>query len=288
MRLFAAALCAFLLAGAARAEDTQAPVIEHTPAPPTKRGEKVLQVFARVTDESKVFPQVFYRYAPTGEYQKPIDMKKVQGQKNTWGGNVPIKGDLVEYYVEAYDELGNGPGRAGDPDKPFRVDTSGEPPVVVSAQPPPVAAQPPPPPPRKIEPAPAPLPPPRRTTVASSSRGHTWTWIVGGVGLGALAGGLVAGQEVKNEDKAYTDRLASDPNSNYASLKAQYDANKSLGQKATILTVAGGVLLAGAVALYFFEPGFSGAVAAEETKSEVRFAAAPVDGGGAVAVAGRF
>src|SRR5712691_497630 len=175
MRALAAASFALLLTSAVRAEDTAAPVIEHKPVTSTERGVKFVAVFAKITDESKFFPQVFFRYG-AGPFEKPLDMKRVMGQKDMWGANIPIKGDLVEYYVEAYDELGNGPGRAGDPDKPFRVDTSGEPPVVVSAQPPPVAATPPPPPPKRIEPAPAPPPPPRRTTVASTSRGHTWTW----------------------------------------------------------------------------------------------------------------
>ena len=127
MRSVTAALV-LLLSAAARADDTAAPVIEHTPVTSTARGAKFVQVFAKITDESKFFPQVFFRYGSGAEYQKPLDLKRVQGTKNDWGSNIPVKGDLVEYYIEAYDELGNGPGRSGDPDKPYRVDTSGEPP----------------------------------------------------------------------------------------------------------------------------------------------------------------
>jgi hypothetical protein len=261
MRFILAALCALLLSSSARAEDTAAPVVEHTPIKFTERGAKFVQVFAKITDESKIFPQVFFRYGP-GEYQKPLDLKVVKGMKDQWGANIPVKGDLCEYYIEAYDELGNGPGRAGDPDKPFRVDTSGQGGLLIAEAPKPApapapkaAALPPPPPPRAI-PAPAPPPPLRQTAQASS--GRTWTWIVGGVGLGALAGGLIAGNEMKSADKVYTNSLVADPGASYSSLKAQYDANKSLGQKATVLTIAGGVLLAAGVALFFIEGGSKG------------------------------
>ena len=93
--------------------------------------------------------------------------------------------------------------------------------------------------------------------MAERSPGRTWTWVVGGVGLGTLAGGLVAANEFKTQDNAYQQALAA-PGSRYADLQTQYTANKSLGQKATILMVAGGVLLAAGVVLYFLEPGFSG------------------------------
>jgi hypothetical protein len=94
--------------------------------------------------------------------------------------------------------------------------------------------------------------------VARESGGRTWTWIVGGVGVGALAGGLVAGMAMTSADDVYTKNLVTDPGASYTALKAQYDANKSLGQKATILTIAGGALIAAAVVLFFVEGGSSG------------------------------
>ena len=129
---------------AARADDTAAPVISHTPIRYTERGAKFVQVFAKITDESKFFPQVFYRYG-AGEYQKPLDMKPVKGQKDSYGANIPVKGDVAQYYIEAYDELGNGPGRSGDPDKPWKVDTSGQGGMVAEVAPPPVVRPTPPP-----------------------------------------------------------------------------------------------------------------------------------------------
>jgi hypothetical protein len=255
MRSAVAALLVFF-AAAARAEDTSPPVIVHTPVTSTARGAKFVQVFATITDESKFFPQVFFRYGP-GDYQKPVDMKPVKGVQDQYGANVPIKGDVVEYYLEAYDELGNGPARSGDPARPYHVDTSGMPPAVARQNVP--APQPAKSPWATAAPAPAPAPAPAvqapapRPVVVQRS-GRVWTWVVGGIGLGTLAGGLIAGNEFKTQDDAYQQNLAA-PGSNYAALNAEYTANKSLGQKATILMIAGGALLATSVVLYFVEGG---------------------------------
>jgi hypothetical protein len=175
MRILPAAAAAAMLlgGGAAAVEDTSPPVISHTPI---TRGEKGKQtpVFARVTDESKIFPQIFFRFGPASPYEKPIDMKPVRGQRNQWGGNLPPPpGDVIEYYIEAYDEFGNGPARAGDPDQPFRIDFG----PVQMAQPPPL-------PPATAAAAPA--------AAAGRSGGRQWTWFVGGLGLGLLTGGIVA------------------------------------------------------------------------------------------------
>ncbi|MFL5312367.1 MAG: hypothetical protein ACJ79H_18185, partial [Myxococcales bacterium] len=85
----AAAAVVLLLGGAAaRADDTTAPVISHAPV---SRGDKGKQtpLFAKITDESKIFPQVFFRFGAGSPYEKPIDMKQVRGQMNQWGANLP-------------------------------------------------------------------------------------------------------------------------------------------------------------------------------------------------------
>lgn len=282
MRSFVAAAAVLLLASAARADDTAAPVVAHTPVKTVAAGTKFVQVFARITDDSKFYPQVFYRYAP-GEYAKPLDMKPVKGQKDQFGANIPVQGRYVEYYVEAYDEFGNGPGRAGDPEHPYRVDTGGE---VAQAEPAPKPA------PLRVAPQPAPA------AHAAPSGGRTWTWIVGGTGLGALAGGLLAGAAVKTADDAYKARL-SDQANNPVTLQSQYDANKSLGTKATILTIAGAGLLATSVALYFLEAPSSSTGGDEprprprgkssrDEGSGLQGSLVPLNGGGAVALQGTF
>ncbi|SRR5712691_2632339 len=291
MRALAAASFALLLTSAVRAEDTAAPVIEHKPVTSTERGVKFVAVFAKITDESKFFPQVFFRYG-AGPFEKPLDMKRVMGQKDMWGANIPVKGDLVEYYVEAYDEYGNGPGRAGDPEKPFRVDTTGEGGAVVTPTPPPPTPVPKPP------PVVHPPPPPAAVATRAPSGGRIWTWVVGGTGVGMLAGGLLAGMAVSKADDAYQARLK-DPTNSAASLQQQYDANKSLGTTATILTIGGAVLVAGAVGLWFLEAPpadtgpsrpdrGSGIQSRSEDDHGVVIAAAPLQGGGAVALAGKF
>lgn len=277
MRSFAAAAAAaalLLFATASRAEDTAAPVVVHTPIKSTAAGAKFVEVFAKVTDESKFFPQVFFRYGP-GDYKKPLDMKKVQGQPNVFGAAIPVSGSVVEYYVEAYDEYGNGPGRSADPEHPWRVDTTGG---VARVEPPPAK-----------EPIAPPLHKPAPAPVAQASGGRTWTWIAGGAGLGLLTGGLLAGVAVRTADDAYKARL-NDQGNNPASLQSQYDANRSLGTKATILTIAGGVLLATSVALYFFEvPSASdGKRSRDDEGGGLRGAVVPLDGGGALALHGSF
>src|SRR5205823_1774363 len=122
-----------------------------------------------------------------------------------------------------------------------------------------------------------------RSRAASTEPTRIWTWAVGGTGLGLLVGGLFAGMAAKTAGDAYNARL-SDPQNNPVTLKSQYDAAQSMGSKATLLTVTGTVLLAGGVALYFFEPQLFGG----GSGSGVSVSAAPVEGGGAVAVASRF
>ncbi len=304
----AAALSLALAAAPARAEDTKPPVVSYTPPAGSTAPKGAFIVTAKVTDESKCYPQVFFRYGAGGPYEKAIDMRKSTRGKDLYEAIIPFKSEKIEFYVEAYDDFGNGPGRAGDPDSPFRIsmgDKAAPPAASASAAPAKPAAT---KPSSSARPAPA-------AAVASSGGGggRVWTWVSGGVGVGLLTGGLLAGLAVKAQDDAYKQALAgstgptgSTTSANTAALNAQNDANKSLGTKATILTIAGGVLLAGAVGLYFLEspgepepvrkPGVSGDGAwgqsQEPQKSggigRVVIAAVPVEGGGAAVIAGRF
>jgi hypothetical protein len=204
------------------------------------RGErgKPTVLTARITDESKIFPQVFFRSDASGPYDKPLDMKAVKGQKNQWTATLPPpSGNAIEYYLEAYDEFGNGPARAGDPDNPFRIDFA--PVQIVQTQP--------------AGPLSSDGPPQPR-----AARGRFWTWLVGGTGLGLLAGGIVA--------------------------------NPLGSPRATALDIAGATLLAGSVALYFIEAPReeSGTSAPRGSRAQLGMSAGPVAGGGALCVGGRF
>jgi len=233
----AAAAAVLLLCGAAaRGDDTNPPVIAHTPVARGEQGKQT-PVFARITDESKIFPQVFFRFGPSSGYEKPIDLKPVKGQRSQWGANLPPPaGNVIEYYIEAYDEFGNGPARAGDPDRPFRIEFG---PVQIA---------------EPTLPLPAGGPPSRGGGLGG---GRLWTWLAGGAGVGLLTGGLVA---------------------------------NPLGTRAKVLDIAGATLIAGSVALYFLEgPKDAPALAvATERPSALGLTAIPLEGGGAVALAGRF
>ena len=308
-----------LVSPAARAEDTEPPKITFTPVTTAKKGAPV-HISAKITDQSKFFPQVFYKW-DGGAFEKAIDMKAMKGKKakNMYEAFIPAKGQTtLEYYLEAYDEQGNGPSRAGTPEAPFKIDfapaqaADDAPPAVAPTvaptepvkEEPAVAKEEPkkeePPPaavkeePKKEEPPPvvetpkAEEPPPAAT--ASARGGRTWTWIVGGTGLGMLAGGALTGLAFKKADDAYNARLT-DPTNNPSTLKQQYDANKSLGTTSTIMLVSGGVLLAGGVALYFLEAPRSSSGRADRADGKdqrLQFAAAPTQGGAAAVVAGRF
>ncbi len=246
----ACALAAILfLASAARAEDTESPVITYSPPSAGNAPRGTFLVSAKITDASKVYPQLFFRYRP-GPYEKVIDMKPAKG-KDVYEAMIPYGGDRLEFYLEAYDDVGNGPGRAGSPEWPFRI-TLGElpsPPLVRSKAPAATTA-----PAATKAPAPATATAKVATPAPASGGGRVWTWIAGGAGVGLLTGGLLTGVAVHSGDDAYALALANTHSSaNTTALAAQLDSNKSLGTKATLLTVSGAVLLAAAVGLFFLE-----------------------------------
>ncbi len=304
----AAALSLALAAAPVRAEDTKPPVVSYTPPAGNTAPKGAFIVTAKVTDESKCYPQVFFRYGAGGQYEKAIDMRKSTRGKDLYEAIIPFKSEKIEFYVEAYDDFGNGPGRAGDPDSPFKIsmgDKAAPAPSASASPAKPAASKPSSSAPSGARPAPA-------AAVASSGGGggRVWTWVTGGVGVGLLTGGVLAGLAVKAQDDAYKKALAgstgptgSTTTANTDALNAQNDANKSLGMKATILTIAGGVLLAGSVGLYFLEspgepepvrkPGDGAWGQSQEPQKSggiggVVIAAVPVEGGGAAVIAGRF
>jgi hypothetical protein len=120
--LFALA-ASLLAAGAARAADSSPPQLNHTPV--TKAAPGPLKISARITDESKIFPQIFMRAGNASAYEPPVDLKKVKGGKDTFEVTITARPGL-EYYLECYDEYGNGPARSGSPDQPFKVELAEE------------------------------------------------------------------------------------------------------------------------------------------------------------------
>jgi hypothetical protein len=132
----------------ARADD-KPPVIKHNPIGKGSRGD-TLTITAAIEDESAIFaPTLYYRYAGSKGYTNVTMAKKGDGYSAT----IPATAE-VEYWIEAWDELGNGPSRDGSPDRPFKIAV----PDKVAAAPKPAPA--PPPPPKKVEPPPEPTPAP--------------------------------------------------------------------------------------------------------------------------------
>ena len=106
-------------------EDNDPPSITHTAVAKAMKG-KPLTVTARVTDPSGVFGPILYlrkKGMGTGDY---IPIKMV-GSKLTQGDytiEIPAQlmtVDALEYYIEAYDNAGNGPSRSGAPENPFTI-----------------------------------------------------------------------------------------------------------------------------------------------------------------------
>lgn len=146
------------LAPPARADDTTPPVLSHTPV--TKASPGPVAISVSVTSPRKVFPQVFWR-VKGGPWKAPIDLKKAKG--GHYEGTLTLGNEPLEYYIECYDEIGNGPARVGEVDKPILL-TSG----TAAPAPAPVATTPPPAPPApvaKAEPPPKPAPAPVVATV---------------------------------------------------------------------------------------------------------------------------
>lgn len=115
-------VCALLVSPSALAQDdTEGPVIDHEPVGMTVSGKPLL-IVATITDANGVFePAVLYRIGGEGTFVS-VPMEAA-GEGNAYTATIP--GDIVvaevEYFIEAFDELGNGPSREGDPDLPLAV-----------------------------------------------------------------------------------------------------------------------------------------------------------------------
>lgn len=108
--------------------DTEPPAVSHEEVRSARVGEPVV-VTATITDPSGVFdPTVLYRVGGEGEFLR-LSMKRPEpAGEDDWDtglfeavipGEV-VSGDL-EYFIEAFDERGNGPARYADADLPVKV-----------------------------------------------------------------------------------------------------------------------------------------------------------------------
>lgn len=121
-------LLAVLFAVGVGAADHEPPAIEHVPLSRAARGSPV-EIEAVISDPSGVFaPQVLARSVGTRRYFA-FPMEDRGG--GAFAATLPqsfFAGGAFEYFIEAYDELGNGPARAGSPEKPVKVELYDAPP----------------------------------------------------------------------------------------------------------------------------------------------------------------
>jgi hypothetical protein len=102
------------------ATDHDPPVIQHTPVAQAVLNVSI-EISARIVDANPVaFPRVYYRHVGETRYQ----MITMAPKGSTLLGVIPgfvVTSDGVEYYIEAFDTLGNGPTYHGTAEAPHRV-----------------------------------------------------------------------------------------------------------------------------------------------------------------------
>ena len=121
---------------AAGPEDNDPPALTHTRVTTAKKN-KALTITAHATDPSGVFGPVLYlrkKGLPSTEY---IPMRMTPARTGVPGGyslEIPaaLAGvDALEYYLEAWDNAGNGPARAGSAESPLPIKLEEEKKIVV-------------------------------------------------------------------------------------------------------------------------------------------------------------
>lgn len=112
------------------AEDLLPPQIIHEPCEFYKRGQS-FTIRAQFYDDSPLFdPKVVFRTQKVTEFRT---IPFVKGKGSDFEAVIKAK-DLrgtLEYFLETFDENGNGPARYGGPDAPVRVLPAADPPECV-------------------------------------------------------------------------------------------------------------------------------------------------------------
>jgi hypothetical protein len=114
-----AALVALLLAGSASASPMV--VIEHSP--PEARDAPLAARMTSTAGRRVIEPAAFVRAAGEKEYQR-LAMEGLPDDRFSAALPASLSGHDCEYFLEAFDEDGNGPFRKGSPDKPLRLSPS--------------------------------------------------------------------------------------------------------------------------------------------------------------------
>ena len=116
-----------LVSRPARAEDTLPPSIIHEACSDYLKG-KPFDIVARFEDASQLFdPKVMYRAGGDSRWKQVAFVKQPGGED--FRATIKVK-DLkgtLEYFIEVFDEFGNGPARMGSPEAPIKVEPSKSP-----------------------------------------------------------------------------------------------------------------------------------------------------------------
>jgi hypothetical protein len=122
--------------------DNDLPTLSHTPVTTARKG-KPLTVTARASDPSGVFGPVLYlrkKGMPAADYIPMRMAPSKTGAAGEYSIEIPallISADALEYYIEVWDNAGNGPVRAGAPDSPLPIKVEEEKKIIVKPTEPP-------------------------------------------------------------------------------------------------------------------------------------------------------
>lgn len=224
-------------------DDVAAPRFLHTPPTSPQPAGRDVYIAATISDPSGVFaPMAYFRAGSTGPF---VQMAMNGGENDKYAAIVPPvakKGEELQYFLEAYDKLGNGPARDGTPTYPHVVR------IGLNNLPPPAPLPPPPVLVRREPPPPLPPPAPRPPPLPPEPHGHGVSITLGVVAAAALGTGGFFGYESSSTAKsiAATPHPTADLDTMLPQVKqnALY-ANVALGVGGGIAVVALVVLLAG-------------------------------------------
>jgi hypothetical protein len=120
-RTLAVVVATGIVCSVARAQDTRMPSIVHEACAQYQKG-KPFKIVARFEDDSQLFDQkVMYRTAQDRRWRTAPLVRDPNGQDFSVTIRAKdLKGNL-EYFIEVFDEFGNGPARIGSPDAPIWV-----------------------------------------------------------------------------------------------------------------------------------------------------------------------
>lgn len=175
LTLLTALACVAAVSPARAQIDTEAPAIAHEEVRSGRIGESIV-VAATLSDASGIFdPAVLYRVGGEGEFLR-VPLQPVPADESAGDGRyrAVIPGDVVsadiEYFIEAFDQRGNGPARYADADLPVTVRVL-----------------------KTAEPLPDPAQPAAGAVVEEGEGGGGAVWVIAGVvGAGALLAAAAA------------------------------------------------------------------------------------------------